>query len=194
MSPVSLDSMNAAITKSSTKTYRQSSTSPTASNQRDLPTRDKLFVKRVLAKLFQAKPSGKLLISDLRKLEKVKQKLLRTCHSRNKSFTKPVLNKSLQLESSGKDLRELENIKQKLSRDYHSELNIHNQDQAKLDLKSSKKMAGRKRKQPEDEIPSKNEYVAMDCEFVGVGHRGHQSAVGNTLFHFNKNEYFKCID
>lgn len=192
MSPISLDSMNAAVTKASSKTYQQSSTSPTASNPRDLPTRDKLFVKRVLGKLFQTKSSGKLLISDLRKLEKVKQKLLHTCHSRNKSFTKPVLNKLLQLESSGKhlvtDLRELENIKQSLSRDCHLELNIHNQDQAKLDLKSNKKMAGCKRKQPEDEIPSKNEYVAMDCEFVGVGPRGWKSAIGNTLFHFNKNE------
>lgn len=182
MSPISLDSMNVAVTKSRKKTYQQSSpeTFPTASNQRDLPKHDNSFVKRVLGKLFRTKSSGILLISDLQKLEKGKQKLSCTRHSHDKSLTKPVRNKSVQLESSSKhlitDLWKLENIRQRLSCDCHSELNIHNQDQAKLELKSNK-MAGRKRKQPENDIPSKSEYVAMDCEFVGAGPK-RRSALG----------------
>jgi|SRR6218665_1366374 len=190
MSPISLDSLDVATTKSSWKTCQQSSFEalPTADNQRILSKHDKLFIKRVVDKFFQTKSLHRLHFSDLQRLEKVRQKLSCTHHSHDKFLTKSVINKLLRLESSNKyistDLRKLEKIKQKLLRNRPSKLNIRNRNNAKLDFKAKKKMAGRKRKQPEDEIPSKNEYVAMDCEFVGVGPKRH-SALGKTSFHFN---------
>src|SRR6218665_704096 len=156
LSPISLDSLDVATTKSSWKTCQQSSFEalPTADNQRILSKHDKLFIKRVVDKFFQTKSSGRLHFSDLQRLEKVRQKLSCTRHSHDKFLTKSVVNILWQLESSSKyigtDLRKLQKIKRKLSRHRPSKLNIRNRNHAKLDYKAKKKIARRKHKQPED--------------------------------------------